>query len=38
VTKYVDSAPLGQDFEYQLAAFNENGESDRVDTTVGACK
>jgi hypothetical protein len=38
VSKYTDNAPVGHDFEYQLAAFNENGESDRVSTTVGACK
>lgn len=38
VTKYMDDAPLGHDFDYQLAAFNENGESDRVDTMVGACQ
>ncbi|HEX2698148.1 MAG TPA: SH3 domain-containing protein [Anaerolineales bacterium] len=38
ITKYVDSPPKGQDFEYQLAAFNENGESDRLGVIVGACK
>lgn len=36
-TKYSDLPPFGQDLEYQLAAFNENGESDRLITDVSAC-
>lgn len=36
---YVDgSAPLGKDLLYELEAFNVNGSSARVQTTVGACK
>ncbi len=39
VTFYVDaSAPLGKDLLYELEAFNEYGASERLQTTVTACK
>jgi len=39
VTTYTDgSAPLGKDLLYELEAFNANGSSARVQTTVSACK
>ena len=38
VMKYVDNAPVGHDYTYELEAFNENGGADRLSTTVGACK
>jgi hypothetical protein len=39
VTTYMDgSAPLGVDLTYEIEAFNANGASGRVQTTVSACK
>ena len=39
VSTYLDkTAPLGHDLLYELEAFNANGSSARVQTTVSACK
>ena len=38
ITQYVDNAPMGKSFVYEIEAVNAYGPSTKEATTVGACK